>query len=221
MLGVLLIALPVAVFAAPKKTTTYAFKACFEESKLWSATSNQAESLLLQQTLKQISRQAATLNLHIAKPPIQLIDHCDDRLVVRYRLIEIRHEAQTWLIEERTPKQQRYLLMSFDGAQQLVVDTRPLFSEQSNTFAVVKTTVLTDALSTQVSIYRHQAQGWQREVEQWRIQPCPACEIHALEPAHWDGERLLIPRPKTQQPIRWIESVQWQADRQTWQINEF
>ena len=207
--------------APPKKPTPYISKACFAESGLWSNDQNQNEHILLQQTLKQISRQGAVLKIDVAKPPIQLTDHCDDRMVVRYRLLDIQHQAQTWIIEEATAKGVRYLLMSVDGTQQLVVETRPLFSEDSNLFALVKTTVLADALSTQLSIYRHHSQGWQREVEQWRIQPCPACELDPDPQPRWTGQRLDIPRPKTPRSIRWIESAQWEESSHTWRLHEF
>lgn len=225
-LGLLLLC-SVDALAAPKRPVSTtpvvnnALKACLSTHQLWSATLNQSEYLLLQQTLKQISRHGTTLTLQIADPPIRLVDRCDDDVVVRYRVIDIRHHIDTWVIEQATPQRVRYLLMSFDGKQQLVVDSLPIFSEDSAYFAVFKASVLTDAVSTQLSIYRHTPALWQRELEQWRIQPCPSCELSLTRAPQWVGMRLEIPRPQTALPIRWIESTQWDDITQQWKLSEF
>ena len=205
----------------PKTSIEYPFKACFASNHLWSSSLNQSEQLLLQQTLRQISRQGATLNLKIANPPIQLSDRCDDDVVVRYRIIDIRHHIDTWTIEQATPQQVRYLLMSFDGKQQLVVDTPPIFSEDSTYFALFKASVLTDAVSTQLSIYRYDPSGWKRELEQWRIQPCPSCDLNISTVPRWTDRRLEIPRPQTSLPIRWIESTYRDETTKQWLLSEF
>lgn len=226
-LGLMVLLCSLHAVAAPKRPNHVvqppqnALKACLASYQLWSTALNQTESVLLQQTFKQISRQGTTLKLKVADPPIQLVDRCDDAVVVRYRIVDIRHHINTWVIEQATPQQVRYLLMSFDGKQQLVVDQVPIFSDDSAYFALFKAHVLTDAVSTQLSIYRYAPSAWQRELEQWRIQPCPACELMINSAPRWIGTRLEIPRPQTALPIRWIESTQWDASAQQWTLTEF
>ncbi len=210
-----------ATASTPNDLTT--LNACFAQHQLWSAAINQSEAVLTQQSLQRVSRRGSTLTLHLKPKNIQLTDRCDEQVIVRYRLVDIRHQIDHWVIEEATPQGRRYLLIEPKArdSQQWVVDSLPIFSEDSHFFGLFEVHLQPDTLETKLVLYRKDQQGWTRDVEQWRIQPCFVCHLEQDRQPFWQGKQIWIPPPVTAEGLHGIRSAQWNEATQHWSLDEF
>jgi hypothetical protein len=160
------------------------------------------EQLLMQTSLGQVSRQGATLHLRVANQHFRLTDHCDAHQRARYRLHDIRHLNLTWTIREETADHIRYLLITPLSApvtgRQLVVNGRPVFSPNQQSFAMIDEQWLDGARQRTIRLYDWHATGWQRQYEQMRLQPCRQCQPRqwvdaaTLPQIEWQGDDRVV-----------------------------
>lgn len=154
------------------------------------------EHLLLMQSLKRAWRDQDSLVIQIGKKRYTLNDQCTPTQAVSYRLIDIQHAIEHWVVAEYTPHRTRYLILRPDIDQQMVVNTPPSFSPDLMYMVVFDSTVEQQIYATKLSIWRIGMVGWSQQISQQRLQDCTGCPDQLLQhPIDWDNNRRFSVHP--------------------------